>query len=272
MKFGARILTTLVVMTGLVSVASAQSAQGRNAMRHAASFYAASERFGYTGTIAVYNTLKEAKQGKHAKQRRQIVPQRDGSLFVVDNAADYYADQADFLTNWYDDAIGDDGGIDNPNNTDFGFIQLFDGLNGEPTTVNSEIGYWDRHHRTFTVEVSGRNATYPDNFARLWNAGHPDVGGEGTRGTFLVYSYKLKASGMTAQDKGGGFFTNTSNPTNYSGEFVAVFLNQSVTSPESNGYYVVHLHFNNASWAALNGFALDDEFGSNLVHGGGGGH
>src|SRR5262249_19707498 len=117
----------------------------------------------------------------------------------------------------------------------------------------------------FTVKVEGENATYDNSYARLWNAGYPDVGGEGTKGTFLVYQYKLRAFGLTAVNRGNNFYTNTNNPSRYEGTFTAIFLNQSATSPESHGYYVVHLWFNDTSWAASNGYALNDEFGSNIV-------
>lgn len=265
MRIGiARAITAIAVLASLAGAASAQNRSDAHLLSRGASFYAASERFGYYGTVAVYDTLKDAQHEKHARFSKQICPQRDGSLFVVAHAPAYYSDSADFLTNWYDDGAGN-GGIGNPNNTDYGFIQIFDGLQGAPTTIKKEIGYWNRGYDTFTVELEGQNAIYPDNFARLWNAGYPDVGGEGTKGVFITYRYSLSAFGLSAVNQGNDFYTNVNNPSNYSGSFDAIFLNQSATSPESNGYYVVHLWFNNTSWAASDGYALNDEFGSNVV-------
>jgi hypothetical protein len=250
---------------GVVGAASAQSSADAHAISAATSYYAASERFGYIGTVAVYDTLKDAQHEHHPRSVRQVFPQRDGSLFVVRNAPSYFADANEFLTNWYDDAAHDNGGTANPNNTDLGFIQMYDGFYGEPTTWTQNTGYWDRDHENFTVEVRGQNATYPNSFARLWNAGYPDVGGEGTKGTFITYSYRLKAHGMHAVNRGNNFYTNADNPAYYTGSFEGIFQNLSATSPESNGFYVVHLFFNSTSWADSNGYALNDEFGSNVV-------
>jgi hypothetical protein len=261
----ARIVTAVAIVVSIVAAARAQDQQDLHALSRSSSFYAATERLGYYGTVSVYSTLKDARQEKHARFSKQVFPQRDGSLFVVKNAPAYFSDSDAFLTNWYDDAASDNGGTGNPNNTDLGFIQLYDGINDPPTTVRNSIGFWDRDHDTFTVEVAGQNATYPNTFARLWNAGSPDVGGEGTTGTFVAYQYKLRAYGLSAVNQGNGFYTSTNNPSSYSGSFYAIFQNLSTTSPESNGFYVVHLWFDSASWAASNGFALNDEFGSNIV-------
>jgi len=269
MRFGARLSMAAGLLTGLFSFAHAQS-DSSSAKKNPTtpSFYASSERFGYVGTVSVYNTLTDAQRERNARFEAQIVPQRDGSIFVVKNAPDYFADSAAFITNWYDDAAGDNGGTDNPNNTDFGFVQLYDGLFGPLATVNNSSGFWNKKLDTFTVHVDGQNATYDNSFARLWNAGYTDIGGEGTKGTFVSYSYTMRASGLQGVDQGNGFIASTNNATDYSGSFDAIFLNQSVNSTESNGYYVVHLTFNNVSWAASNGYALDDQFGSNVVQNG----
>jgi hypothetical protein len=260
---------TLAVPLALISSAAAQSnEQDARKNQLAASYYASTERFGYTGTVTVYDTLANAMHHNHARSAANVVPQRDGSLYVVENAPAFDTDFDEFLTNWYDDAAHDNAGTDYPNNTDFGFIQLADGLQGEPTTWINHIGYWNKDHDAFTVKVTGANATYPNNFTRLWNAGYADVGGEGTRGTFLTYQFTLHATGMHAVNQGNDFYTNIDNPTDYSGSFYGIFHNTSTTSPESNGYYVVQLWFNNVSWAASNGFALNDAFGSNIAKNG----
>ena len=49
-------------------------------------FYASSERFGYTGTVAVYNTWADANSGRNARCSGTAWPQRDGGVFVVKNA------------------------------------------------------------------------------------------------------------------------------------------------------------------------------------------
>jgi hypothetical protein len=98
-------------------------------------------------------------------------------------------------------------------------------------------------------------------YARLWNACAPAGSGESTKGTFLQYEYRLVASGLAGVADADGFVTNTTNASDYSGFFRGVFLNQSTTSPISNGYYVFDIVFNSTSWAVDHGYALDDQFG-----------
>ena len=89
-------------------------------------------------------------------------------------------------------------------------------------------------------------------YARLWNACAPGGSGETTKGTFLRYEYVLAAIGLNGYDNGAGLIVNANNATNYGGYFRGIFLNESATSPASNGYYVFDLQFNNNSWAAAN--------------------
>jgi hypothetical protein len=228
---------------------------------HAAeSFYASSERFGYTGTVSVYDTFANAQSGRNARFTAFVVPQRDGSLFTVHNFPSFYGDSNIFLTNWY----ANNG--NSPSDTDFGFIQMYDSAVGNPTTWQNQRGWWNKSLDTFTVQAKGKNASYANTFARFWNAGYADIGGSGTSGTFLNYDYQLVASGMSSAPDGQGHVVNTSNPTSYSGYFSGLFLNQSTTSPQSNGYYVINLQFNNVSWATANSFAAADAFASNQAH------
>src|SRR5690242_11394626 len=100
----ARVLTAIAVAAAVIATkAHAQSPEAMHNLARSASFYAATERFGYYGTISVYNNLKDARQEKHARFSKQIVPQRDGSLFVVHNAPNYFDESAAFLTDWYSD-------------------------------------------------------------------------------------------------------------------------------------------------------------------------
>ncbi|MEA2553887.1 MAG: hypothetical protein QOJ65_2063 [Fimbriimonadaceae bacterium] len=226
-----------------------------------ASFYAASDRIGYTGTIKVYNTLAQALTNQNPRFVGPV-PQRDLSVFVVHNAPTYYLDSNFFLTNWFSN-----GGL-NPNNVNEGFVQIAD---SDASTWLLKTGYWHNNLNSYTLDVVGRNATYnsnadPQDLARLWNAGVPPTSGEGTKGTFLFYQFSLTANGLNGADPDNdGFYTNTTDATSYSGAFNALFKNTSTTSPASNGYYVVSLKFNNVSWAVANTITLPDEFGSNIV-------
>lgn len=231
-------------------------------------FYASSERFGYLGTVSVYNTLKDAKSGKNARCSDQVWPQRDGGIFAVKGAPEYFVDSNEILTNWW----ANNGA--SPSDTNEGFFQLYD---ENADTWQNQKASWSHDRNTFTLKVKGRNATYvskadPRDYARLWNACAVQGSGETTRGTFLTYDYKLVATGLHGVEGPEDFIKNTTNASDYRGHFRGIFRNESVESPASNGYYVFDLQFNNISWAAANncgygglgtcgGPTLPDEFG-----------
>jgi hypothetical protein len=215
-------------------------------------FYASSERFGYTGKVSVYDTWADANSGRQARCSETVWPQRDGAIFVVKNAPEYWADSNLILTNWF----ANNGA--SPSDTNQGFFQLYD---ESADAWQNQKAFWSRDLETFTVSAKGRNATYgspnPQDFARLWNACAPPGGGETTRGTFLRYEYELVATGLGGVEDPSGFITNTSNAAGYSGHFRGIFRNESTSSPASNGYYVFDLEFNNISWAVLNNCGYD---------------
>lgn len=220
-------------------------------------FWAASELFGYEGTVSVYDTWADANSERNARCSDTLWPQRDGSIFVVKNAPEYYDDYNLILTNWYSN------GGSNPNNTNLGFMQLYD---ENADAWQNQKAHWSRDRNTFTVKAKGRNATYgsddPEDYARLWNACAPSGSGETTKGTFLRYEYKLVATGLEGDEDSDGFITNTQNASEYNGYFRGIFRNESNTSPDSNGYYVFDLEFNSISWADQNDpNAYPDEFG-----------
>lgn len=232
----------MAVLGVLVFVTSSATAQGNS--DH---FYASSERFGYTGTVSVYDTWNDANSGRNARCSAVVWPQRDGGIFVVKNAPEYWVDSNLILTNWW----ANNGA--SPSDTNEGFFQIYD---ENADAWQNQKASWSRDLNTFTVRGKGRNATYgledPEDYARLWNACAPAGSGEATSGTFLRYEYVFIATGLAGVEGPRGFITNTTNASNYSGYFRGIFLNESVTSPASNGYYVFDLQFNNISWAASN--------------------
>jgi hypothetical protein len=242
-KFG-----LFIVLAGALVIASSPAATQGNSDR----FYASSERFGYTGTVSIYNTWADANSGRNARCSAIVWPQRDGGIFVVKNAPEYYIDSNMILTNWW----ANNGA--SPSDTNEGFFQLYD---ENANAWQNQKASWSRDRNTFTVTVRGRNATYgssdPMDYARLWNACAPAGSGEVTKGTFLQYEYVFVATGLNGVEGPNGFITNTTNASNYSGYFRGIFLNQSLTSPASNGYYVFNLQFNKTSWAAANNCGYD---------------
>jgi hypothetical protein len=220
-------------------------------------FYASSERFGYKGTVSVYDTWEDAKSGHNARAGCLGIlwPQRDGAIFAVKGAPEYWVDSNIIETNGFANNWG------SPSDTNFGFFQLYD---ENADTWKNHKASWSHDRDTFTVTAKGRNATYgtppltnPEDYARLWNACAVQGVGETTSGTFLTYDYKFVATGLNGDEAPKGFITNTTNASDYSGHFRGIFQNESIGSPLSNGFYVFDLQFNNVSWAAENNCGYD---------------
>jgi hypothetical protein len=237
-----------MAMLGLLLIASSPAVAQGNSDR----FYASSERFGYTGIVSVYDTWADANSERNARCSTQVWPQRDGGIFAVKNVPEYSADSNLILTNWW----ANNGA--SPSDTNEGFFQLYD---ENADAWQNQKASWSKDLSTFTVRAKGRNATYgstnPADYARLWNACAPAGSGEVTKGTFLKYEYVLIATGLNGVQNPGGLIVNTTNASNYGGFFRGIFRNESSTSPQSNGYYVFDLQFNNTSWAAQNNCGYD---------------
>ncbi len=252
-------MTQLLAVVALIGAGAAPSAE---------KFICSSERFGYTGTVTVYNTVSDARSGRNPRSSSIAFPQRDGSIYMARNMGGEWSEFNAILTNWYSSSDPDHKGQGNPNNQNTGFFQMYD---NNADNWQNQTSYWSKDKKSFTIESKGKNASYPSvtnpgEYARLWNAGYTTGGGEGTKGTYLEYEVKFTATGLVAQDTDSdGFFENTANATGYSGTFKGIFKNESTRSPESNGYYVLTLTFNNTCWAVTNGFAELDHFGSATI-------
>jgi hypothetical protein len=244
-------LKMVVLFISLVALAVLITGQA-TAASNADRFYASSERFGYTGTVSVYNTWADANSGRNARCSGIAWPQRDGAIFVVKNAPEYYIDSNLILTNGFANNWA------SPSDTNEGFFQLYD---ENADAWQNQKASWSRDRNMFTVSAKGRNATYgspdPKDYARLWNACASAGSGEVTVGTFLRYEYELVATGLNGVEDPSGFIKNTTNASNYSGHFSGIFHNESLTSSASNGYYVFDIQFNNISWAAANNCGYD---------------
>lgn len=210
------------------------------------SFYAQTDRFGYTGSISVYDTLDDARAGTNARFSSIVVPQRDFALDIADGFGPGN-DRALALTAWYY-TTGGEPGTGNPSNNNVGFVQLYD---EDASTVTSSSGRWlDSAFTSFELSLTGANADYENDYARLWNAGSSDTSGDATRGTFIEYAINLVATGLDGADY-NGFGISTGHPTGVSGDFRGIFQNTS-SAAVNNGFYVFDLDFNLGSWAYLN--------------------
>jgi hypothetical protein len=251
------------MLTSLILIAAAMTAPAPE------KFIASSDRWSYTGTIQVYNSFADAVAGKNPRTAAIPVPGRDGSLYLARNMGGEYGDYNAILTNWYATTNPDPSkkGFGNPNNKNEGFVQMYD---ADASNWKNQKAYWSRDKGTFTVEAKGMRASYPSvedpgDYARLWNAGAPPASGEGTKGTFLRYEYKMVATGLAGAANSEGLIENTRNASSYSGYYRAIFQNESSRHPESNGFYVVSLTFGNGSWAVSNNVAQNDKFVSATV-------
>jgi hypothetical protein len=230
------------------------------------SFYASSERFGYTGTVTVYGSFADAQSGRNPLRSNIAFVQRDAAIYLVRNAPQFYAtDFNSFLTNWYSDTSGGQSGAGNPNNQNLGFVQFYD---AQGDNWQNQKAWWSKDMHTFTVTAKGRDAAYDPYYSRLWNAGSPAGSGESTKGTWVTYDYQFVASGINGAVKGlNGMVTFSGHAGAIGGYFRGIFRNESHSSPVSNGYYVVDLQLG-APTAFLSspGVVLQpDEFGSKNV-------
>ena len=254
--------TSLVAAIGLATLATTAGAPAPE------KFIADCDRFGYIGTVSVYNTFADAQAGKNARVVNVVMPQRDGSIYLSKAMGGEWSEFNAFLTNWSDGPDPEKPGHGNPNNMNHGFIQMYD---NNADNWQNQKAYWSEDLQTFTVETKGKNAAYPSveepgEYARLWHAPNMTGPGENTKGTFWRYEMYFQATGLNGADSDGdGFYENSNNATSFRGYFKAIFRNESERNPAANGYYVVNVTFNNVSWAGSNGYTENDTFGSSVV-------
>ncbi len=238
---------------------------------HAQTFYASTDKFGYIGSMTKYASLADAQAQTNAVSTHAY-SQRDGAMYVLQNAASFDATNPDtniFMTAWYyttDQTHGAYSGWGNPNNNTDSFVQLYD--DNASTTVTKTGGWTSGAYDTFHFNVTGVNATNADDFSRLWN-GKPAGAGEPTKGAFLNYELDVTATGLNGVEINPGFFESNGHPTSITGSFRGIFENQSTTDPTSNGYFRFDLTLNDTNWAFaqsnLNGAFSDSTFGAAAV-------
>lgn len=224
-----QLVPAVVALAGLASAVSAASIDYEN--------------FHYSGTVTSYDTLADAQNGTNGLAT-QITTVSNGSNATLTDARDAYisADtdtgRLQFGTLWYynpqDSADPGTYGYGNPNNTNNGFVQLYD-LTG--SSVSSMSAGFNGDGTIFSFSASGGNL---DEYSRLWNA--PAAGGPAseTAGEFLSYSLGFSAEFATPDASG----IRTDDPTSVSGFFTALFLND-----YDGKYYKAEFLFGNGSIA-----------------------
>jgi hypothetical protein len=229
----------------------------------------------YTGTQTRYATLANALAetnptgGPFTVPNRITAPPYDtpfrdvGFYFIKDGLIPYASpDYNILLTAYYYSTSGAPfSGTGNPNNTNAGFVQLYD---DDASTDTSYIGFFENNKTSFTLVVKGANATGPLDFARLWNAaGEPNTGG-----TFHTYEIEITFHGLNgALNLSNGLYEASNHPTGVSGTFRGVFENTSA----ANSFYSVNWTFGMDNWAFGQGGSLveggitESFFASNLA-------
>jgi hypothetical protein len=245
-----------------------------------AGFFASTDRCSYTGSLTKYETLADAQNAQNAVGGPYAIPNRatdlpydtgyrDAGIFIVNDAASYYDNYNILATAWWyttDTANGEYSGWGNPNNTNTGFMQLYD---SDSSTVTTASGAFNSSLTEFTLQETGGNAGSAD-YARLWHA--PGVGGAAglTAGTYIEYSMDITFGGLNgAYDSGLGMYYASGHPTSVDGAFNAIFQNTNTVDTQYNGFYVVDFTFGMDNWAygqgdALNGALTPSEFGSSV--------
>lgn len=263
-----RLFTTLAVLLLCGSLATA-------------GFLVSTDRTSYTGNVTRYATLADAQAGTNALGTYGLpdrataapynTPYRDVAVYFVHDAATLDVDASIFMTAWYyttNAAQPAYSGWGNPNNTNTGFTQLYD---ADASTNTSAVGYWNNSLDQFTLQASGVNADYANDYARFWHA--PGVGGAGglTRGKFVSWVIDATYGGLSASYNAGlGGFEATGHPGSVSGTFTAIFENDNVVDAQYNGFYAINFTFGLDNWAYgnqadLNGAFIDSYFFSTSV-------
>lgn len=253
-----RALTTLSVLLLCASLATA-------------GFLVSTDRTSYTGSVTRYATLADAQAGTNAlgtyavPNRATAAPYdtayRDVGVYFVKDAAALDTDASIMLTAWWytlDPSHGAYSGWGNPNNTNTGFMQLYD---DNASTNTSAAGYWNGGLDQFTLKVAGANANYTDDYARLWHA--PGTGGAAglTRGEYVNWAIDVTYGGLSASYNAGlGGYDATGHPGSVNGTFTGIFENQNALDSQYNGFYVIDFTFGLDNWAFANQANLNGAF------------
>jgi len=240
-----RIRAAAVAVVTLLAAAGPLAAQGS---------YFASDNLGYAGTVSCY-TSQLVALSHVANCGLGTIAQRDLGLYFIDGNAAFAnrgpANEAIFLTNWYSN-----NGY-NPNNTNVGFVQMYDNDAGSVTSMS--MG-WDNSMTMFTLAASGANTVPgcgslpPQDCGRLW-----DTGSMANGGTFLSWNVQATFTGFTQAtlNAATGVYESSSEPLTVTGSLSALFLDMT-----TGRYYELNAAISDDSWAVANGFGTNTVAGA----------
>ncbi|MGE3933150.1 MAG: PEP-CTERM sorting domain-containing protein [Rhodospirillaceae bacterium] len=280
-------------MSPKFTVAAAAFAVSAWTTAASADWLGSTDYLSYGGTITRYGSLSDAQAMNNPVGGPYAIPtatnganstldgRRDMYLYAtpspVPGTAPFagfapYPGNSTFGTAWYF-TLASSGqpafsGWGNPNNTNTGFLQLYD---ADSSTVTASSGVWSPSLTSFYINLAGENADAAD-FARLWHA--PNVGGASglTAGTFITYSLSMVAdfANPAMLDGGSGWYYSDQKPTGVTGKLTGIFQNTNATDPTLNGFYLFDFDINGSSWAFDNAGLLvegvtESFFASNVV-------
>jgi hypothetical protein len=235
------------------------------------------DRLGYGGTITRYANMQDATDMVNAigvftvPARVTASPfntqSRDVRLhFIKDmtGKTDFNKFQMNFTYTTADNTNGkpkDDptgnnfySGLNNPNRTQVGRVQLFDDGGSTDTFFRADWGGFDgTHFTTLKLRVVGANADPVLDTARVWD-GSTDVNNTNQiAGTMISYDLNITLSGLTGLlDTNTGLISADNHPTGVTGTFSGLFQNTG-SDPARHGFYQFNLALNLDNWAFAQG-------------------
>jgi hypothetical protein len=220
------LVVAVLAFSGIASAVVLAPAEG---------FYAATNELGYSGTV--WNISEGTGPWTTSSPR-------DAALYAVKDAPSVSAQNYNILmSNW------DEHSTSNQNDS---FFQLYDVGN---TSVTSMSGGWDAELKTFTVTVSGENASYDDCWSRFWQ---PDNSGVAWSVLLTNYTYTLTATFADPAVAADGGYKNSGAPLTLEGSFTGEFvptvdvLKNPITDGDTYGF---DIHLSKSLFAPLNGSA-----------------
>lgn len=208
------------------------------------------DRFGYTGVVKRYDTLADAQTGQNQVGDDIAIGNRDLSLYIVNDYADYSADYNIIMGSWWYSTEGSAGWGNTRGNSGRGFVQLYDADGSTDTSVDMAFTNFDGTHWTdFQLELTGENADYANDYSRFWV---DYQGGDADMVFYHEYSLSLTASGLEGVDNGSGLIEASNHPTSVSGAYSGIFQNVSTDYSANNGFYSFDLVLDMDNWAWAN--------------------
>lgn len=259
------------------------------------------DRLGYSGAVSRYATMQDAVDAVNAigvftlPARVTANPfnttSRDLRLYfsngVLSQAdfnkfqmAFFYTTEANTNGKPKDDPAGNNlySGLNNPNRTQVGRIQMFDNDGNTDTFFHAAWGgfngstYDSLHLRVVGADATGEDISVGGDIARVWDGTTTVNTSSALFGTMISYDLDVTLTGLAgALNNATQMISSTNHPTGAAGTFKGVFQNTNTVDPSHNGFYGFNLSLNMDNWAfgqgnaALNGNFFGSTFSSDAA-------